>query len=66
MRVKSLAYIIQGYMEKQRIKTDFTDFHELFIISPSNLEDISNLDYSYRFAVSSKTKENKKKQEKTI
>ena len=24
------------------------------------------LDYSYRFAVSSKTKENKKKQEKTI
>ena len=25
-----------------------------------------NLDYSYRFAVSSKTKENKKKQEKTI
>ena len=34
-----------------RTFTDYTDF---------------TLDYSYRFAVSSKTKENKKKQEKTI
>jgi len=33
-------------MEKQRIKTDFTDFHGLFIISPSNLEEIREIRYN--------------------
>ena len=43
---KLLTYIIHSNMEKQRIKTDFTDFHGLFIILPSNLEEICEIHYN--------------------
>ena len=33
-------------MVKQRIKTDFTDFHGFFIISPLNLEEICEIRYN--------------------
>ena len=46
MVAHSLAYIIHGNMEKQRIKTDFTDFHGLFIFFPSNLEEICEINYN--------------------
>jgi len=34
---------IHGNMKKQRIKTDFTDFHGFIFISPSNLEEICEI-----------------------
>jgi len=33
-------------MEIQRIKTDFTDFHGFFIVFPSNLEEICEINYN--------------------
>jgi len=32
MEKESITYIIHGNMEKQRIKTDYTDFHGLFYL----------------------------------